>query len=110
MELEETEQKAVTWDIEKEIQNLAQQNRILKSIAIRQFLNQQEEEVDDDLKAIVDKIAKAYSTGDKIHETDEEDVVILMVGYSEAIKALQKLYLYEEQHKNGNNEWILCIN
>ena len=58
----------------------------------------------------MDEIAKAYSTGNRIYETDEEDVVIPRVGYSEAIKALQKLRLYKDQHENGNSEWISHIN
>ena len=65
-------------------------------MTIGQFLNPQGEEVDDDLEVIMDKIAKAYSTGDRTYETDEEDIVIPRVGYSEVIKALQKLHLYEE--------------
>ena len=65
-------------------------------MAIGQFLNLQGEEVDNDLEVIVDKIAKAYSIGDKTHETDEEDNVIPRVRYFEAIKAFKKLHLYEE--------------
>ena len=79
-------------------------------MAIRQFLNPQGEKGDDDLEVIVDEIAKAYSIGDRTHETDEEDVVIPRVGYSEIMKALQKLCLYEEQHENGDSEWISRIN
>lgn len=39
-------------------------------MAIRQFLNPQRKEVINDIKVIVDKIAKAYSTGNKTYETD----------------------------------------
>ena len=88
VEIEETEQKAVTRKIQEGIRNLAQKNRISKSMAIDQFLNPQGEEVDDDLEVIVDEIAKAYSVGDRTHETDEEDIVIPSVGYSEAMKSL----------------------
>lgn len=45
-------------------------------MAIEQVLNPEGEEVDDDLDVIVDEIAKAYSVGDRTHETNEEDVVI----------------------------------
>ncbi len=37
-------------------------------------------------------------------------MVIPKVRYSEAMKALQKLCLYEEQHENGDSEWISRIN
>ena len=57
-------------------------------MAIGQFLNSQGEEVDNDLDIIIDEIAKAYSTGDRTYETDEEDVIIPKFGYSEAMKAL----------------------
>lgn len=79
-------------------------------MAIGQFLNLREENVDDDMEVIVDEIAKAYNIGDRTHETDEEVVTIPKVGYSEAIQALQKLRLYEEQNDNGDSEWILRIN
>ena len=49
VEVKETEQKVVTRDIEEGTQNLARQNRISKSIAIRLFFNPQGEEVNDDL-------------------------------------------------------------
>lgn len=75
-------------------------------MAIDQFLNPEGEEMDDDLEVIVDEIAKVYNTRDKTHETDEEDIVIPRVGYSETMKSLQKLRLYEEQHENGDSELI----
>ena len=63
------------WEIEEGIQNLTRQDCISKSMAIGQFVNPQVEEVDDHLKVIVDEIAKAYSTGNRTTETDEEGVV-----------------------------------
>lgn len=57
-------------------------------MAIGQFLNPHKEKVDNDVEVIVDKIVKAYSTGDRTHETDEEDVIIPKVGYVEAMQAL----------------------
>ncbi len=80
MKIEETEQRAVTREIQQDIRNLARQNRILKSMAIDQFLNPEGEEMDDDLEVIVDEIAKVYSTRDRTHETDEENIVIPRVG------------------------------
>lgn len=79
-------------------------------MAIKQFLNAEGEEVDDDREVVVDEIATLYSVGDKTHETDEEDVVIPQVGYFGAMKALQKPRLYEEQHENGDSQLISRIN
>lgn len=80
VEIEETEQRAVTREIQEGIRNLARQNRISKSMAINRVLNLEGEEIDDDLEVIVDEIAKAYSIGDRTHETDEENIVIPRVG------------------------------
>ncbi|WP_375449355.1 hypothetical protein [uncultured Nostoc sp.] len=73
-------------------------------------MNPSEEKVDDESEEIVEGIAKAYSTGDKIHETDEEDVVIPRVSHAEALQALQKLQLSEEQHEDEDSELIARIN
>lgn len=101
VEVEEDGQRAVNREIEEGIRNLARQNWISKSMAIGQFLNPQEEKVDDDVEVIVDEIVKAYSTGDRTHETDEEDVIIPKVGCAEAMQALNRLRLYEEQNDHG---------
>lgn len=53
-------------------------------MAIGQFLNPSEEEVDDKPNEIIEGIAKAYSTGDRLHKMDEEDVVILRVSHAKA--------------------------
>lgn len=57
-------------------------------MAIRQFLNSSEEEVDDESNEIVERIAKTYNTGDRTHETDEEDIVIPRISHAEALQAL----------------------
>ena len=43
-------------------------------------------------------------------ETDGEDVFITKVSYAEALQALQKVRLVEEQHENCDSEWISRIN
>lgn len=57
-------------------------------MAIVQFFNLQREDINNDLEVIMDKIAKAYSRDNGTHKIDEEDIVILKVGYSEVMKAL----------------------
>lgn len=110
VEEEEDGQRAVNLEIEEGIRSLARKNRISTIMAIAQFLNPQEEKVDNDVEVVVDEIVKAYSTGDRTHETDEEDVIIPKVGYTEAMQALHKLRLYEEQNANGDSELITRIN
>lgn len=82
----------------------------MKSIAINQFFNPEDEEVDDNLEVIVNGIAKADSAGDGTYEIDEKDIVILGFGYFETMKSLQKLWLYEKQQKKEDSELISQIN
>lgn len=79
-------------------------------MAIGQFLNPIGKEIDDEFDEIIEGIARAYSAGDRTHETDEEDVFIPKVSYAEALQALQKVQLYEKQHENGDCECISRIN
>ena len=83
-EAEEVE-RSVQRDVEQGVKELARQHRISQSMAIGQFLNPSEEEVDDESDEIVEVIAKAYSIGDRTHETDEEDVVMPRVSHAEAL-------------------------
>ena len=108
-EAEEVE-RSVQRDVEQGIKELARQHRISQSMAIGQFLNPSEEEIDDESDEIVEGIAKAYSIGDRTHKTDEEDVVIPRVSHAEALQALQTLRLFEEQHEEGDSELIAKMN
>lgn len=60
-------------------------------------MNSESENVDDDLKVIVNKIAKSYSVVNRTNKTDEKDGIIPKIGYWEAMKALQKIRFYEKQ-------------
>ena len=44
------------------------------------------------------------------HTKQMKKMFIPKVSYAEALQALQKVWLYEEQHKNGYSEWISRIN
>lgn len=77
---------------------------------IKQFFNPQKENVDNSVKVIIDEIIKPYSIDNRIYETGKENVIILKFEYSEAMQALQKLYLYEEQNDNRDSKQILRIN
>lgn len=94
---DEAEQRGVAQEIEQGIRDLARQNRITEAMSIDQFLNPLDESIDDTAEIVVDEIAKAYSVGERLYETDEEDVIIPKVGHGEALQALQLLRLYEEQ-------------
>lgn len=51
----------------------------------------------------MDEIAKVYSAGDRLYETDKKDVIILKVGYKKALLALQLLCLYKKQYKDRDS-------
>lgn len=107
---DEAEQRGVTREIEQNIRDQARQNRITQAMSIDQFLNPLDENIDDMAEVVVDEIAKAYSIGERLYETDEEDVIIPKVGHGEALQALQLLRLYEEQQEGGDSGWILRLN
>lgn len=44
----------------------------------------------------MNKIAKAYSTGNKTCKINKEKIVIFRIKYSETMKAFQKHCLYEK--------------
>lgn len=64
----------------------------MKSIAINQFLNSEDKKIDNNLKVIIDKIAKIYSIEYKIYKTDKRDIIISKVKYFTIIKFFQKLW------------------
>lgn len=102
--------RSLQRDVKKEIRELARQKRISQFMAIRHFLNPSDKEIDDESDELVKAIAKAYSTGDRTHETDKEDVIIPKISYAEALQSLQKLQLFEGQHKDGGSDLIARIN
>lgn len=65
-------------------------------MAIGQFFNLSKKNIDNDIKVIIDKIAKVYNIGNKTNKTDKEDMIVFKVRYSKAIQALPKLCLYKE--------------
>lgn len=75
-------------------------------MAINQFFNPENEDIDNNLEVIVDKIVKAYSVENTTHDKDEKNDIIPRVRYFEMIKSVQKLWLYEEQQENRDSELI----
>lgn len=56
-------------------------------MAIKQFLNFSKEKINNESDKIVERIAKVYSIGNRIHKTDKKDVVISRISYAEAFQA-----------------------
>lgn len=57
-------------------------------MVITQFLNPQEEKIDNDVEVDIDEIIITYSMTNPIHKTDDKNVIIAKIGYTEAIQAL----------------------
>lgn len=79
-------------------------------MAIGQFLNLREEKVDNEFDKIIKGISKAYSIGDIIYKTDEEDIVILRVNHAEAFQTFQTFLLFKKQYKKGDSKLIAKMN
>ena len=82
--------------LEKQIQALANQNRIKSAMSIATFLNPPMEDLVPTETLDLNDIAEAYCQGDREYETEEEDVLIPLVTEKEALQALEHLRLYEE--------------
>lgn len=79
-------------------------------MAIWQFLNSIEKQIDNKSGEILERIIKAYSIGDRYYQTDDKDVVIFRVNYSEVFQALQTFWFFKEQHKKRYSELIAKMN
>jgi DDE superfamily endonuclease len=58
---------------------LAEQDRIQSAMSTSAFLNPADEAVDDSDEEILDSIVEAYSEGDRVQETDEEPMEVVLV-------------------------------
>ena len=84
-----------------EVQQLAEQlymaGRIRTVTNIQDFIELPGEEVEDSLEDLIESIAELYAGPDRDAETDEEVVDQPQIKLDEALAALQKLRLYEQQ-------------
>ena len=107
---DKAEHRGVAQEIEQGIRDLARQNRLTEAMSIDQFLNPLDKSIDNMAEIVVDEIAKAYSVGERLYETNEEDIIIPKVEHGEALQALDLLCLYEEQQEDGDSGWISQLN
>lgn len=95
-------------EISHEIQQLQLANHIQETIDIDQFLDPEDESVDNTLMDIDEIILSRYAPTlisiEAGTEEEEEEIVnpLPRVTVQEALEALYKLRLYEEQQKDGN--------
>ena len=100
---------ATITQISDSIKILAHQARIKTTIDLQMFLNPVDKVVEDSEHQIFKDITQVYSTGDRLYESDKEDIVVLKIGTKEALEALTRLQLYEEQQNNGNSKLLSSL-
>ena len=71
--------------------------RIRDVINIQDFIKPPGEEVEDSSEDFIKHVAELYARPNRDMETDKEVVEQPQIKLSEALVALQKLYLYKEQ-------------
>ena len=96
-----------------EVQEMAKQlraaGRIRELINIQNFIHLPGEDVVDSTEDLIEHVAELYAGPDRDAETDEEDSQQPRIKLNEAIEALQKLRLYEEQQEDSEREVIITL-
>ena len=95
------------------MQQIAEQllvaGRIHTVINIQEFIELLGEEVEDLSEDLIEYIVELYPGPDRDAETDEEAIKQPQIKLNEALMALQKLYLYEEQQSDFNRDIIITL-
>jgi hypothetical protein len=95
------------------IQQLAEQlhtaGRIRAVVDIWNFIKLPGKEVEDSPEDLIKSIAELYAGPDRDMETDKEVIDQPQIKLDEALAALQKLRLYEEQQSNSERDVITAL-
>ena len=96
-----------------EMQQMAEQllaaGRIYAIMNIREFIELPGEEVEDSSEDLIEHIVELYAGPDRDAETDEEAIEQPQIKLDEALIALQKLRLYEEQQSDSDRDVITTL-
>ena len=80
-------------------------------LLISQFINPLDEVIEDTLEeiltSIIERYAETLNDDDSSNEEEEEDIIPIV--YSDVLKALETLTLYEQQQQDSQNEVIQKI-
>ena len=98
-------------DIEHGLQGLEQENNIQQATDISQFLNPADEQAHNSLMSIDDAIIGQFPAADD--EEQEEDGnnghILPQIFALEALEALYKVWLHEEQQEDANQDLIQLL-
>ena len=108
---DDVKQREMIKQMDATIRTLQDKNHITEAMKIDHFLDLVDEVVEDNEEEIFEQILDSYSHPliERDHETDEEQEMMAKVSSAEAITALNRLCLYEEQQDNGNSEVLRCL-
>ena len=91
------------------VEQLHTAGRVCNVTNICNFIKLPGEEVEDSAEDLIEHIAELYAGPDRDTETDEDDFAQPQIKVDEALQALQKLHLYEEQQEDGNRDLIITL-
>lgn len=100
----------VTKEVGQGITSLLSQDRIKSAMAIETFLNPIEERVIDTDDDMLEAVAEAYSTEERLFESDEDEDPTPIVRAQDVLYGLRMLRLHEEQYDGGDGEFISRLN
>ena len=83
--------------------------RIRDVTNIRDFIELLGKEVEDSAEDLIEQVAELYAGPDRDAETDEDSSEQPQIKLDEALQALQKLRLYEEQQEDGERDLITAL-
>src|SRR6266700_1337560 len=83
--------------------------RIRAVMNIRNFIELPGEEVEDSSEDLIEHVAELYAGPDRDAETDEEVVEQPQIKLDEALVALQKLRLSEEQQSDSDRDIVTTL-
>ena len=96
-----------------EMQQMAEQlhtaGRICAVANIRNFIKLPGEEVENSVEDLIEHVVELYAGPDRDVETEEEVIDQPQIKIDEALVALQKLRLYEEQQEDSNRDIITTL-
>jgi hypothetical protein len=76
---------------------------LVDTLTLDEFLNIQEERVEDREEDILDSVVQMYRNGQGNEESDDEgDIEVTKVSINDAIQALETLRLYKMQQEEGS--------
>ena len=105
----QSQDQALFKDIEHGLHELKRVNNIQQAIDISQFLNPADEQVHDSLMSIDDAIIGQFPARDDEGEEDDNGPILPQILASEALEALYKVRLHEEQQEDANQDLIQLL-